>query len=223
MLTDNQLIELEKKYFNIIYDLLSKNIGQIITQIYSQKSITGAARNYTNNVIESAVENIIEGLISKQLNWNICSMPVSADSCFECGDSIVHIDAKTIIDSDNDNINNKVNVEASQTTYSKDTTLNVSGKPWEPKLNQYESHGMFGVIPNLTYIIKIIYSSENLVEKIKLISLPHGQLKMLFQNEYILQAGKSSATIRKNIRFCEDKIKYINDQEWRIADIYIRR
>ncbi len=220
MLTESALINLEKKYFDILSDLLNRSIGQIIAQIYSQNSITGATVGGVTNVIEAAVENVIEALIANQLHWNICSLPVSADSCFECGDAIVHIDAKTVVDTDNDNRNNKVNVEAAQTTYVKDIPLTISRKLWEPKLKLYESHTMFGTIPNLTYIVKVVYSSMHLVEKIKLISLPHGQLYTRFGAD-ILQAGKSTGTVRTNIRFQEEKISAIDS--WRVFEIYTRQ
>lgn len=222
MLTNNELEELEKKYFDILSQLLERSIGQIINQIYSQNSITGAAVGGVTNVIEHAVENVVEAMIANQLHWNICSMPVSADSCFECGDAIVHIDAKTIIDTDGDNTNNKITVEASQTTYAKGTVLTVSGKSWEPKLNQYENHFMFGEVPNVTYIIKVVYSNLHSVEKIKLISLPHGQLQAVFGMANILGAGRvNNGNVRSNIRFKEADI--IGVQPWRVKTIYERK
>ena len=112
MLTNNELEILERKYFDILVELLERSIGQIITQIYSQNSITGAAVGGVTNQIEHAVENVVEAMIANQLHWSICSMPVSSDSCFECGDAIVHIDAKTIVETDGDNTNNKITVEA---------------------------------------------------------------------------------------------------------------
>lgn len=222
MLNNTELEAIEKKYFLILSELLERNIGQIITQIYSQNSITGAATPGVTNYIEHAVENVIEALIANQLHWNICSLPVSADSCFECGDAIIHIDAKTIADTDNDNKYDKINVEASQTTYAKGTPLTIAGKTWEPKLNQYENHVMFGSIPNLTYIVKIIYSANHSVEKIKLISLPHGQLEPTFGGANILGAGKNgSSNPRTNIRFKENDITAI--QPWRVNLIFERR
>ena len=82
---------------------------------------------------------------------------------------------------------------------------------------------MFGEIPNLTYIIKVVYSSSNCVEKIKLISLPNGQLSPIFLGANILSPGRSSGShgIRGNIRFLEDKIAEI--QPWRVETIYERR
>lgn len=224
MLTNQELEAIEKKYFDILSDMLGKNIGQIITQINSQDHISGAATGRVTNVIESAVENILEGLIATQLHWNVCSMPVSSDSCFECGDAIVHIDAKTIKKTDNDNVYDKINVEASQTTYVKGTPLVVAAKPWEPKLNQYEDHALFGNIPNVTYILKIIYSTPantHQIDKIKLISLPHGQLNALFGGNAILNAGRDKrGATRKNIRFDETNIT--NVENWRVSTIYTR-
>ena len=220
-LTDSELEILERKYFDILSELLSRNIGTIITQIYSQNFIKSAATGNVTNVIESAAENILEGLIANQLHWNVCSLPVSSDSCFECGDAIIHIDVKTIAEKDSDNTYNKVNVEAAQTSYCKGTPLTVSGKPWEPKLNFYEEHTIFGLIPNLTFIVKIVYSATNSVEIIKLISLPHGQLQDSFGGADILGAGRNSGgTTRGNIRFKEEDILAVED--WRVKNIFTR-
>lgn len=222
MLTNNELEILERKYFDILVELLERSIGQIITQIYSQNSITGAAVGGVTNQIEHAVENVVEAMIANQLHWSICSMPVSSDSCFECGDAIVHIDAKTIVETDGDNTNNKITVEASQTTYAKGTVHTVSRKTWEPKLNFYENHRMFGEVPNLTYIIKVVYSNIHSVEKIKLVSLPHGQLQTVFGGASILHAGrKNTGNVRNNIRFKEAAI--VGIQSWRVRTIFERK
>ncbi len=225
MLANEELEKLEHKYYDILTEILERSLGQIISQIYSQKSIIGAANTRVTNKIEAAVENVIESIIANQLHWNICSMSVSSDSCFECGDAIVHIDAKTVANTDGDNKNNKINVEASQTTYAKGTLLFISNKYWEPKLNLYENHVMFGPIPNLTYIVKVVYSEQNSVEKIKLVSLPHGQLQNTFGGAKILNAGRAKThkneTKRRNIRFNEKEILKV--QPWRVNTIYERK
>ena len=217
MLANEELEKLEHKYFDILAELLERSIGQVVSQIYSQNSISGAAVGGVTNVIEHAVENIVEAMIASQLHWNICSMPVSADSCFECGDAIIHIDAKTIKIDDGDNTSNKVTVRKSQTTYVTGSPLTISEKTWEPKLNFYENHYMFGEVPNVTYIIKVVYSDSHYVEKIKLISLPHGQLHQIFNDDHILAAGRTEASIR----FQEDSITQM--QPWRVRTIYERK
>lgn len=220
MLSNEELIELEKKYFNILKDTISANLGKIISQICSQKLFEDLAENEKNNVIDTAVENIIEGVISRNLDWNTCSMPVRSDSCYECGDAIVHIDAKTIKTSDNDN---KINVEKSQTTYDSENELMVSGKKWKPNLKHYQKHNYYGETPNLTYFVRVIYSEENLVESITLICVPNGQLYDEFGVD-ILGAGKSNTEdTRNNIRFKIGEITSKEEDKWRSVILFERK
>ena len=176
------------------------------------------------NQIEGAVENIIESLITERLHWKVCSMAASSDSCFECGDAIVHIDAKTMLIKSEDNI---VNVEKNQTTYIEGDILYVGRKnnPWTPNLKWYEKHKFYGYIPNLTYIVRVLYSAENLVERIFLISIPNGQLGEIFGREKILNAGKSKSKEGEalNIRFNLPEITNTEKQEWRIKLIFDRK
>lgn len=168
MLTNKEIQHLEKKYFDILCDLFNRNLGEIITQIYSQESIITPSTTAKSNKIEHSVENIVEGIIFSQLGWKVCSLPVSSDSCFEVGDAIVNIDAKSVKNTDGDATGNKVNLQNTQTSYSYGKTISLTGRghlrTWKPKLKLYEQHKMFGEIPNLTYIFKAIYSDVNLVE-----------------------------------------------------------
>lgn len=220
MLTDIELDLLEKKYFNIIEALLSNNIGRIISQIYSQNLIMEKSQGMKDNIIEHAIENIIEAIISSQLSWNICSLPISSDSCYECGDAVVHIDAKTMKVKDGDYVNNKLNVQNSQTSYDSDSSFIVSGKTWKPKLKKYEKHSNFGLIPNLTYFVRVSYSKKHLVEDISLITIPNGQFSGKFEGEKILAAGKSIK--RTNIRFQVKKILDYPNESWRHKYVYRR-
>ena len=113
MLTDQELIELEKKYFNIIADVLSRNLGSLLTQINNQKLLSSSPVGAKINKIEHAIENIIEGIINTHLKWHVSSMVISSDSCFEVGDAIIHLDSKTVSSLDNDARNNKINIEKS--------------------------------------------------------------------------------------------------------------
>ncbi|WP_147370408.1 hypothetical protein [Lysinibacillus yapensis] len=148
MLSNTDLITLEKKYFDILEKHISCNLGSILTQINNQKLISSSPTGARINRIEHAIENIIESLISRHLQWHISSMTISSDSCFEVGDAIVHIDSKTISNDDGDAINNKVTIEKAQTSYDSQNQLFVSGMNWLPLLNHYESHDYFGEVPN---------------------------------------------------------------------------
>lgn len=220
MLSNEELIELEKKYFNILKDTLSASLGKIISQICSQKLFEDLAENERRNVIDTAVENIIEGIISRNLDWNTCSMPVRADSCYECGDAIIHIDAKTIKSSDNINT---ITVEKSQTTYDSNQEIIVSGKSWRPNLKHYQQHNYYGEVPNLTYFIKVVYSEENLVENISLICVPNGQLFNEFRDNILLVGRSNGENVRNNIRFKISNITFNEENVWRNHILFNRK
>lgn len=229
MLSNKEIQELEHKYFDILKNLFEQSLGEIISQIYSQELIDDPIESAKANKIEKSVENIIEGIIYSRLGWKVCSLPVSSDSCFEVGDAIINIDAKSVKNTDNDATGNKVNLQTSQTTYvfEKVIDFNDSGhaRTWEAKLKFYERHKMYGEVPNLTYIFKVIYSEENLVEEIYLISIPHGQLYSVFKKD-ILQKGRDRYDGNpelKNIRVkCNDIIEK-RGQSWRQELLYKRK
>lgn len=228
MLTNSEIQDLEKKYFKILCDLFDRNLGDIITQIYTQESIITPSTTAKSNTIEHSVENIVEGIIFSQLGWKVCSLPVSSDSCFEVGDAIINIDAKSIKDTDGDATGHKVNLQQSQTSYSNGKVIQFTGRghtrTWEPKLKLYENHKIFGEIPNLTYIFKVIYSDTNLVEELYLISIPHGQLYNIFTDK-ILQKGKEAYRNISliNIRFLTDEITNNKGQGWRVKLLFKRK
>lgn len=229
MLTNDELIALEQKYFDILDKLLRRNLGEIISQIYSQEAILTPSTTAKSNTIEKSIENIIEGIIYSQLSWRICSLPVSSDSCFEVGDAIINLDAKSVKNNDNDATGNKVNLQRSQTTYVTDRLIGFSGRghtrTWEPKLKFYENHKMYGNIPNLTYVFKVIYSETNLVEKILFLSIPHGQLYDIF-GDSIVQKGKekySGNPELRNIRFLCSDIASKPNQSWREKELFSRK
>ncbi|HAH75885.1 MAG TPA: hypothetical protein DCL62_06955 [Kandleria vitulina] len=239
-MTDDELISIEKKYYDILLAILNRSLGKIITDINSQSRFIGLTTNAKTNPIDSKAENTIENIIANQLHWDVCSLPVSSDSCYSCGDAIVHIDVKTTQNTDIDSPAklNRMNIEASQTSYVEGKDLNVktvfSGhgkKPtsanWRPKLKKYEQHTDFGQVPNITYFVRIIYSKKHLVEEISLVCVPNGQLCDIFGGVNILQGGKSKAKKDKNkwnnIRVLLNTISSMPDQKWRNTIIYTRK
>lgn len=224
-MTDADLTKVENKYFNILYGVFSKNIAKILNQSYSQ-NMQAFTTYGTANPIEHAIENIVEEVIAFDLNWPVCSVPISSDSCYECGDAILYLDAKTILETDPDAINEKVNIQASQTSYDSSTTLHYSTKTWNASVDHFAQHKVFGKVPNITYVMKFIYyidptTNEYLIKKIQLISIPNGQLFSKFGNG-ILGAGRSlKGTAYLNMRFLIGNIKSI--ELWRVKDVYNRK
>ncbi|KAA0549799.1 hypothetical protein FZW96_00140 [Bacillus sp. BGMRC 2118] len=222
-LTDSELINLEKKYFDILKRIFSEHLGEIINQLYSQQNIP-IYPSGTSNPIQKGAQNIIEGIIDRQQGWNIASMGVSSDSCFECGDAIIHLEAKTILDTDDDHRFNRIVLERNQTSYDSTRDIPVSGKGWRSNLRFYENHVRFGEIPNLTFALRITYSRTNLIEEIRLISIPNGQFYPVYLSS-ILAAGKTKGTgaTRPNIRFLVDPITAVTEHSWRSEILFLRR
>lgn len=227
-LTNIELENLEKKYLDIISNIISNNIGRFINEINSQKNIPAYTSSAKTNPIESGVENIMNAMIARRLDWGIASMQGASDSCYECGDSIVHIDAKTILDTDGDvsGDTNRMDIRQNQTSFDFDNTHDVTKRTgkiytWKPKLHRYEKHKLFGSVPNLTYFLRIIWSGTNLVEQISLICIPNGQF---FDTHKIILAGVKSYPDKGNelehIRFDIKELTTIDS--WREKIIYER-
>ena len=170
-------------------------------------------------------ENDIHAFTFTNKATNEMKSRIASDSCYECGDAIVYVDAKTIALRDNDHIHNKVNVEAAQTSYDSSQTLTIVGKPWTAKLPHVTNHKIYGNVPSCTYVIKAIYSTlntgETIVNKIILQCIPNGQLYHIFSNT-ILAPGKSSGgAYRTNIRFLFNTI--LATHNWIEKIIYNRK
>ena len=220
-LTDNELVEREKMYFDAQARVLHHNLGKALNELHSLNNILYPSLPDTKNMIEHAAEKIFHTIYSESLGWPNISLPCCADSLYDCGDALSHVDVKTYLDSEG----KKINVEKNQTSYCKGLKLHVgkNGNEWEPNLNIYEKHMYNGYIPNLTYAIKLTYGEVNhqiSINSISLISIPNGQLAERFNYESILSAGKTKNTDGSagNIRFNIDEIVRI--EPWRVKVIY---
>jgi hypothetical protein len=222
-LTNNDLIQMEEKYFNILKRNFEEHLGEIINQLYSQQNIPPYPSG-VSNPIQKGAQNIIEGIIDRYQGWNIASMGASSDSCFECGDAILHLEAKTILNTDDDYRANRIMLERNQTSYDSSRRIPVAGKDWQANLRFYENHSRFGEIPNVTYALRITYSRSNLVEEIRLISIPNGQFNTVFTNS-ILFPGKRKGTgpTRPNIRFIINQIIGTTGHQWRNHILFTRK
>src|SRR3989338_1983458 len=227
-LENSQLEQLEKKYMEIVCNILSNNIGRFVNEINSQKNMPDYLPTNKVNPIETASENIMNAMIARRLDWGVASMAGASDSCYECGDAIIHIDAKTILDSDGDvrENSNRIDIRQNQTSFDFDNAHKVKkgdGKEftWKPKLHRYENHKLFGNVPNLSYILRVTWSQSNLVEEISFICIPNGQF---FSTHKTIIAGVKSypvsGTELEHIRFDIKKLTELDN--WREKVIYKR-
>lgn len=237
MLNNLELMDLEKKYFYYISDIIESHLGEILNQIGSYKDFTSSSiPSSKSNIYENKIENIVESIVTRQLGWPVCVTPISADSCYECGDAIIHIDAKTRCEKvwsedqgtyiwNGDYTQNKIVAEKNETTYDSAQTLMYRSKSWNANLSHYIDHRLYGEVPNLTYFFIIDYTLSNDISQISLVCIPHGQFSSVFGNS-ILGAGKSNhetLPIRKNIRFLVNKILLHDDHNWRYRVCYRRK
>ncbi|WP_141110041.1 hypothetical protein [Bacillus mycoides] len=174
------------------------------------------------------VENVLESVISRQLGWYISSTTMSSDSCYECGDAIIHIDAKTRTTekkSNGDSKNNKITVEKNETTYDSASILTYDGATWQANLEHYVTHNISGRIPNLTYFFIMDYNKDFDIERLAFVCVPHGQFQSGFSSPTsILGAGRGVNTgVRKNIRFLINNIIEVPGHEWREKVCFTRR
>lgn len=227
-LSNSELEELERKYMDIVCNIISNNIGRFINEINSQKNMPDYLPTNKVNPIETASENIMNAMIARRLDWSVASMPGASDSCYECGDAIIHIDAKTILNTDGDarEKSNRIDIRQNQTSFDFNSTYQIEkrdGKKfaWKPKLHRYENHKLFGQIPNLSYILRITWSHQNLVEDISFICIPNGQF---FSTHNSIIAGVKSYPLKGNelehVRF--DIKQLTNLDSWREKVIYKR-
>lgn len=235
MLSNEELINLEKKYFRYISEIVEAHLGEILNQIASNSNISSTATpGLKSNIFDNKLENIIESLITRQLGWNILATPISADSCYECGDAIIHIDAKTRCEKVWDNkkkkyilntdyTRNKIVAEKNETTYDSSQPITYEGKIWEANLSHYVEHKIYGIVPNLTYFFVMDYSLDNKVLKLSLVSVPNGQFYNEFEQKIIGGGKKSGSENRNNIRFLVNEITSISNHNWREKVLYIRR
>lgn len=237
MLSNLDLMNLEKKYFYYIADIIEAHLGEILNQIGSYKNFTSSSTpSAKSNIYDSKLENIVESIITRQLGWPVCVTPISADSCYECGDAIIHIDAKTRCEEvwsdkkntyipNSDYTQNKIVAEKNETTYDSNQTLMQGTKSWDANLSHYINHRLYGEVPNLTYFFVMDYTLENDISQISLVCIPHGQFSSIFGNT-ILGAGKSNhetLPIRKNIRFLVNEILKHNEHNWRYRVCFSRK
>lgn len=225
-LSNESLENLEKKYLTIISNVISNNIGRFINEINSQGNMPEYESTKKENPIEQAAENIMNAMIARRLDWSVASMPGASDSCYECGDAIVHIDAKTILNTDGDARlkSNRIDIRQNQTSFDFENSYEVvkgDGEKyhWKPKLHRYEKHKTFGNVPNLTYFLRVTWSKKNLVEDVSIICIPNGQL--FGTHKTILSGVKSYPKKSHNLEHIRFDIKKLKDiDSWREVVLY---
>ena len=192
-ITDLGLEQLEKRYFDIILNILEKNKDYIKKRLESMDN----TKKYWGSkikedirkqpIIKNGTERITESLIARKTSWEVSSIPVGSDLCYEDEEAIIHIDDKSLFKSDIDVRNKRVAVRENQVSYKQPNKIfGKRGKrkgtfmDFEPALPQYYDDRAC-----LTYFIQFVYDETiNKTIKIILWCVPNGQLSNHYNDIY---------------------------------------
>lgn len=193
----NEINTLEKRYFEFLANLFEKKGTTFTKNLLSQYAIKDTWSDYSGDMafIQRGLESVIQSVIYENVDWEICSTPMGADSIFQSSRAMIHIDAKAYKSTDGDATGNKVTLGPNQTSCFTIDPLVYDGIPFYSNLPITYPHKVYGQIPCLTYFLKLVYNLDNELEsfrkfKLFLYSLPNGLLNDALGNEHF-QAGRS--------------------------------
>ena len=205
---------LEKRYFNFLANLFEQKGTTFTKNLLSQYAIRDTWNDYSGDMafIQRGLESVIQSVIYENVDWEICSTPMGADSIFQTARAMIHIDAKAYKSTDGDATGNKVTLGPNQTSCFTNTPLNYRNIPFNSNLPVYYSHKVYGQIPCLTYFLKLIYNLDNELTSFRefqlfLYSLPNGLLNDAIGVDHF-QAGRTiSNGLRTTIRLNFNKLE----------------
>lgn len=194
--SEEEINSLDYRYFQKIKKIIEENGTTFLKNLTSHFQIHDSWSNYSGKMsfIQEGVERVVQSIVSNNVDWEVCSTPVGADSVFITSKAMIHIDSKAIQFSDGDATTNKVTLSKNQTSYATDEPIIYEGVPFQSNLPTIYNHSVYGDLICLTYFIKVVYDMrENLNSfrsfKVILCSIPNGELKERY-GETIINAGR---------------------------------
>jgi len=123
------------------------------------------------------------------------SSPIGSDLMYETFDAFVHIDIKTVSETNWGDYKGKIAIQPNQTSYPL-SKFGLSSNLPQFYSTTFERNGVRFKKPALTYFIYILHrhASEE-IYSILLISMPNGRLYKYY-GDAILQAGKTKNSVR---------------------------
>lgn len=190
---DKKLEELEKNYFDQIFDAITHDQQRMKDALTSKDKIKDdwlpkfkrlTKRRETSDLARGA-ERVFFYLLN--VGWFPNSAPIGADLFFESHNAFIHIDIKTARENNYADFKGIAPTSKNQTSYKPTASYLGTRINAEPNLPHYYSNGK----PCLTYTIQIIYDHTTYeIIAILLICIPNGQLFRVYRND-IITAGKS--------------------------------
>lgn|GEM_PF-4532274 len=219
--------KLDKLYFDKIKEIIESNGTTFFKNLTSHFDIVESWNDYSGKMsyIQEGVERVVQSIISDNVDWDICSTPVGADSVFMTPKSVIHIDSKALLYSDGDATENKVTLSKNQTSYMTPEEYTYGDSSFKSNLPCFYEHRLYGEVVCLTYFVKVIYDLTDGLNsfrnfKVILCSIPNGELRDIYGYDFI-QAGRSIKRVVQNelsqIQYNEI-LEKCNTQERNILD-----
>ena len=198
-MTPEEINQIERYYFEKIKAAFEGNGMTFLKTICSAFPIKDTWENYENkkSCFQEALERCIQSTITNNFDWEICGTPVGADSVFVTPKAIIHIDAKCVLNSDNDAKSNCLSVGPNQTSYSDINVITKNDKEFQSNLPSVYMHEVYGELVCLTYFIKVCYDrkfDESFSKSLRLSlnCFPNGSLANIYGTDF-LKIGKNNS------------------------------
>lgn len=227
-LSDLELEELERKFFDFILLNLKQDIKSLIAGLNSRIKILNdwydvflktARKGYKSSDLDRGAERIFYNFFASILKFPNSS-PIGSDLMFEHPDSFIHIEIKTALINNISDYKGKINIGNNQTSYS------IPHK-FSPNLPTYYTVDKNYQKPCLTYAIQIVHEhAKPNIKALLLICIPNGQLYNHYQDR-IFRSGKSGTAKQRDFRFNYWKEPYFkllskeNKKIFRVELIYL--
>jgi len=196
-----EIEELEFVHFERIRYYFLDNLQYILKGLHSRLEIK---RDWYNQFIstksnvasdlEMGAERIFHYVFAQGMK-HPNSSPIGCDLMYETFDSFIHIDIKTISESNWGDYRGKISVKPNQTSYPlRKFELNPNLPPFYSKT--FEKEGSRYYKPALTYFIYILHKHASAeIYSILLVCMPNGALYQTY-GDNILHAGKTKNSVR---------------------------
>lgn len=213
---DEEIEYLENKYLKKIYYTLCANEDKILEGLESKEDIRSDWEKYSDKEtsdIATGAERIFYSIFNDFGKPN--SSPVASDLFFETEDAYVHIDIKTVRNTNIGDINRNIFIGKNQTSYTGYIITKKDKRLYECHLPTFYKKRDGEEKICLTYFICILYNENTYnIETIFITCMPNGELYNTYNNE-ILSAGKNPPEARFNFLKCK-YFKCLENNELRI-------
>jgi len=201
MLSDFEVEEKERKYFDFILIHLKEDLNTVITGLNSRLKIYNdwynnfiktARSGYNSSDLDTGAERIFHNFFAPILKFPNSS-PIGSDLMFELSDSFIHIEIKTALLNNPSDYKGKINIGNNQTSYGVDNIFS----PNLPHFYRVQETIKYC----LTYVVQVVHEhAKPDIKALKLLCIPNGQLYSHYKDS-VFRSGKGGKVKGKDFRY----------------------